>query len=149
MYERKFTYTSTTHTSTAAYAGNVGKRKNYKTKKLQKQIPRAIRTNPQTAGTTEFSFLIVCTANGLRLHFPTITTRGAGYVAAAINNVLFGNLGTCALVNFLPTYLAGELLAELDAYRCTQTALALVGSCSDVARLSSATSYRARFATCQ
>ena len=27
MYERKFTYTSTTHTSTAAYAGNVGKRK--------------------------------------------------------------------------------------------------------------------------
>ena len=32
MYERKFTYTSTTHTSTAAYAGNVGKRKNNKTK---------------------------------------------------------------------------------------------------------------------
>ena len=50
---------------------------------MQKQIPRAIRTKPQTAGTTDFSFLIVCTANGLRLHFPTITTRGAGYVAEA------------------------------------------------------------------
>ena len=32
------------------------------------------------------------------------------------------------LVNFLPTDLAGELLAELDAYRCTKTAPALVGS---------------------
>ena len=27
--------------------------------KMQKQIPRAIRTKPQTTGTTEFSFLIV------------------------------------------------------------------------------------------
>ena len=141
---------------------------------MQKQIPKAIRTNPQTAGAADFSSLIVCTANGLRLHFPTITTRGAGYVAAAINNVLFGNLGTCALVRSasrgvtLATERTQEPSAsllglqtpgcarlcrfackELDAYRCTQTALALVGSCSDVARLSSATSYRARFATCQ
>ena len=38
MYERKFTYTSTTHTSTAAYAGNVGKRKNYKTKKCRNKF---------------------------------------------------------------------------------------------------------------
>jgi hypothetical protein len=29
VYERKFTYTSTTHTSTTAYAGNVGKRKTH------------------------------------------------------------------------------------------------------------------------
>ena len=34
MYERKFTYTSTTHTSTAAYAGNVGKRKKLQNKKI-------------------------------------------------------------------------------------------------------------------
>ena len=33
--------------------------KTTKQKKLQKQIPKAIRTKPQTAGTTEFSFLIV------------------------------------------------------------------------------------------
>jgi len=48
VYERKFTYTSTTHTSTAAYAGNVGKRKNYKTKKMQKQIPRAVKLKKST-----------------------------------------------------------------------------------------------------
>ena len=35
VYERKFTYTSTTHTSTAAYAGNVGKRKNNKIKNAE------------------------------------------------------------------------------------------------------------------
>jgi len=29
VYEQKFTYTSATHTSTAAYAGNVGKRKTH------------------------------------------------------------------------------------------------------------------------
>ena len=62
----------------------------------------AIRTNPQTAGTTKFSSLIVCTANGLRLHFPTITTRGAGYVAEAPED------GPAALQDLRPQD-AGEL----------------------------------------
>jgi hypothetical protein len=35
VYERKFTYTSATHTSTVAYAGNVGKRKNNKRKNAE------------------------------------------------------------------------------------------------------------------
>jgi hypothetical protein len=70
VYERKFTYTSTTHTSTAAYAGNVGKRKNYKTKKMQKQIPKAIRTNPQTAGAADFSSLIVFFNKLINVNFP-------------------------------------------------------------------------------
>ena len=52
----------------------------------------------------------------------------AGVIICAVGDVLFGNLRTCALVNFLPAYLACELLAELDANRCTQTASALVGS---------------------
>jgi hypothetical protein len=34
VYERKFTYTSTTRTSTAAYAGIVGKRKKLQNKKI-------------------------------------------------------------------------------------------------------------------
>lgn len=37
----------------------------------------------------------------------------AGVIICAVGDVLFGNLGTCALVNFLPTDLAGELLAAL------------------------------------
>ena len=56
------------------------------------------------------------------------SSTAASVVVGTVGNVFFGNLGTCALVNFLPTDLAGELLAELDAYRCTQTAPALVGS---------------------
>jgi hypothetical protein len=68
VYERKFTYTSATHTSTAAYAGNVGKRKNYK--KMQKQIPKAIRTNPQTAGAADFSSLIVFFNKLINVNFP-------------------------------------------------------------------------------
>ena len=64
---------------------------------MQKQIPMAIRTKRQTAGAAEFSFLIVCTANGLRLHFPTITTRGAGYVAT-VDYVLVLDGSTRALV---------------------------------------------------
>ena len=70
MYERKFTYTSATRTSTAAYAGNVGKHKNYKTKKLQKQIPKAIRTNPQTAGATDFLFLNRLYRKWIKAPFP-------------------------------------------------------------------------------
>ena len=46
--------------------------------------------------------------------------------STATGDVLFGNLGTCGLVIFLPTGLACGLLAELDAYRCVQMALALV-----------------------
>jgi len=38
MYERKFTYTSTTHISTAAYAGNVGKRKKTKQKNCRNKF---------------------------------------------------------------------------------------------------------------
>ena len=44
--------------------------------------------------------------------------------------------GISAPVRFLPTYLACELLAELDAYRCTQTAPALVG-CQHLGRCNS------------
>ena len=61
--------------------------------------------------------------NRLRLDFPT-----GAIVAAAVDDILVGNLGTCALVNLLPRNIAGEFLAELDAYRSTQTALALVSS---------------------
>ena len=63
--------------------------------------------------------------NGLRLQFAATTICRA--VATAIDNVLIGNLGSCALVNLLPRNITGELLAELDAYRSTKAALALVG----------------------
>ena len=63
--------------------------------------------------------------NGLRLQFAATTICRA--VTAAINNVLIGNLGSCALVNFLPRNVAGELLAELDTHRSTKAALAFVG----------------------
>ena len=55
-------------------------------------------------------------------------TAGRRVVArAAVRDVLVLHGSTRALVNLLPAHLTGKLLAELDAYRCTQTALALVG----------------------
>ena len=60
-------------------------------------------------------------------------STAASVVVGTVGDVLFGNLGTSALVNFLPAYLACELLTELDAYRCTQTASALVG-CQHLSR---------------
>ena len=40
-------------------------------------------------------------------------STAASVVVGTVGDVLFWNLGTCALVNFLPAYLAGELLAAL------------------------------------
>lgn len=59
------------------------------------------------------------------LLLPLILTRGCSTATAGDVLVLHGS--TRVLVNLLPAHLTGELLAELDAHRCAQTALALVG----------------------
>ena len=41
------------------------------------------------------------------------SATAASVVVGTVGDVLFGNLCTCALVNFLPAYLACELLAAL------------------------------------
>ena len=52
----------------------------------------------------------------------------APLVVATLGDVLFARCsGSCLRVNLLPTYLVGELAAELGGYGATQSALA-VGS---------------------
>ena len=52
----------------------------------------------------------------------------ATLVVATLGDVLFARCsGSCLRVNLLPTYLVGELAAELGGYGATQSALA-VGS---------------------
>ena len=60
----------------------------------------------------------------IRIHRAAITAAGG---VAAVDDVLVLDGSTRALVNLLPRHVVGELLAELDAHRGSQTALALVG----------------------
>lgn len=83
----------------------------------------------------EFSGRIVVAAVSVATR-ATLTTAVLSASVAAVGDVLVLYDGTRALVNLLPTHLTGKLLAELDAYRCTQTAPALVG-CQHLGRCNS------------
>ena len=59
------------------------------------------------------SFKAVRLVRDLPFKFTAWRCSSTAASVATIGDVLFGNLGTCALVNFLPAYLACELLAAL------------------------------------
>ena len=54
------------------------------------------------------------------------TAVAATLVVATLGDVLFARCsGSCLRINLLPTYLVGELAAELGGYGATQSALAV------------------------
>lgn len=57
----------------------------------------------------------MCRARDLPFKFTAwrCSSTATSVVVGTVGNVFFGNLGTCALVNFLPAYLACKLLAAL------------------------------------
>ena len=64
----------------------------------------------------------------LPFKFPASRTAAlvATLVVAALGDVLLARCsGSCLRVNLLPTYLVGELTAELGGYGATQSALAV------------------------
>ena len=64
----------------------------------------------------------------LSLQLSARSIAAATLVVATLGDVLFARCsGSCLRVNLLPTYLVGELAAELGGYGATQSALA-VGS---------------------
>ena len=57
------------------------------------------------------------------LQLPARSVIAATLVVATLGDVLFARCsGSCLRVNLLPTYLVGELAAELGGYGATQSA---------------------------